>query len=219
MARLIGAPPGYVGYEAEGQLTGALRRTPYCVVLLDELEKAHPDVLNLFLQLFEDGRLTDAKGRTVDASNALCIATSNAWVEPDPPVGFRVRGEESLRAGLVQAGFRRELIDRFDDIILFAELGEAEVERIASKLLAEFAARLKEQEIEVQVEPAAVKRLCQEGYNRQIGARNLRRVIERRVENEIAGKILRGEVRPGHIVVVDAQGEELTFAITGAETV
>ncbi|MCB0735858.1 MAG: ATP-dependent Clp protease ATP-binding subunit, partial [Bacteroidetes bacterium] len=111
VARLVGSPPGYVGCEEEGQLTGALRRHPYCVVLLDEIEKAHPDVLNLFLQVFDEGRLTDAKGHTVQATNALFLATSNLGTSEEPTVGFRVRSLDVLRPGLVKAGLRAELVN------------------------------------------------------------------------------------------------------------
>lgn len=202
VARLVGSPPGYVGYEEEGQLTGALRRHPYCVVLLDEIEKAHPDVLNLFLQVFDEGRLTDAKGHTVQATNALFLATSNLATSEEPTVGFRVRGLDVLRPGLVKAGLRAELVNRFDDIVPFQPLTDMHLEQIAQLLLDDFARRLQAQNISLRVDPIARTLLCREGYSQQFGARNLRRVLEQKVENPIAGMILRGEVESQEIIEV-----------------
>lgn len=213
VSRLIGAPPGYVGYEEAGELTGKLRRTPYCVVLLDEIEKAHPDVLTLFLQLFDEGRLTDAKGRTASGADALFIATSNLSVGAEPGVGFRVRGKEGLRPALVKAGLRPELVNRFDEVIDFSPLRQSDFPPIVKIETDHLSNRLGSQRIGLKVSQGAIDLLCREGYSAEFGARHLRRVIERQLENPIAGMILRGDVRAGERVVVDAEGEALIFRV------
>ena len=219
VSRLIGAPPGYIGHEEEGQITGALRRTPFCVVLLDEVEKAHPDVLNLFLQVFDDGRLTDSKGRTVDATNALFIMTSNVGHEGQ--VGFRPEERESQTEALlaqVRKTFRPEFLNRLDDIIIFNPLQPEHTQRIARLMLNGLEQRLKAQSIGLQVSDAALTLLCEEGYDETFGARELRRVIERLVEDPISGKLLRAELKAGYIVAVDAKNGVLTFESIGGDT-
>ncbi|HEX8147675.1 MAG TPA: ATP-dependent Clp protease ATP-binding subunit [Pyrinomonadaceae bacterium] len=234
VSRLVGAPPGYVGHGEEGQLTGALRRTPDCVVLLDEIEKAHPDLQNLFLQLFEDGRLTDGQGRTADARNALFIMTSNlGWRAGRPAEGARGGGlgfvpnarpaqgggpAGSLPAEVWEA-FRPEFVNRLDAVVEFRPLAPEHMSRIARLMLAGLKERLGERHIELEVTDEAVEWLGRKGYDEASGARSLRRVVERHVEDPLAGKILRGEVGAGHIVGVDVRGGELEFVLSGHETV
>jgi ATP-dependent Clp protease ATP-binding subunit ClpC len=218
VSRLIGAPPGYIGHDEEGQLTGALRRTPFCVVLLDEVEKAHPDVLNLFLQIFDDGRLTDSKGRTADATNALFIMTSN--VAREKIVGFQSEGsavaEEALRAEARQA-FRPEFVNRLDDLVVFTPLEPEDTGRIAGLMLRDLEKRLEAQGIGLEVTEAALEWLCEHGYDTTYGARPLRRLIEQRIENPIAGRILREEVRLGQVVLVDVARGALVLESRGTE--
>lgn len=219
VSRLVGAPPGYVGYEEEGQLTGALRRKPFCVVLLDEIEKAHPDVLNLFLQVFDNGRLTDAKGRTVDATNALFIMTSNIGYKHQ--VGFRPHDSDVDRQALfseVESTLRPEFLGRIDETIIFHSLARQDIVGIARLLLRDLRKRLDEHGIGLEVNEAAVALLARLGYDDQYGARPLRRVIEQQVANPVGGMLLRDEARAGHIVVVNARGDEIEIGLLGRET-
>ncbi len=219
VARLIGSPPGYVGYEEEGQLTGALRRRPFCVVLLDEIEKAHPDALNLFLQVFEDGRLTDAKGRTADATNALFIMTSNVGFTR--PAGFSPHASDADRQLLlaeVKAAFRPEFLNRIDETIVFRPLQPEHIADIARLMLRGLGERLAEQGIGLDWNDVAITLLARLGYDEQYGARPLRRVIEQRIENPLGGMLLRGEARGGHIVVLDARESEIVINLTGKDT-
>jgi len=211
VSRLIGAPPGYVGYEEEGQLTGALRTRPFSVVLMDEVEKAHPDVLNLFLQVFEDGRLTDAKGRTVDATNAIFIMTSNIQLEIERPIGFRTRGseEEALREALVKGGLRREFVQRIDRVVLFHRLSLEDVEKIARLFIEELQERLKG--ISLEVKPEALQLLAKRGYDEENGVRPLRRIIEREIEGALTEMILGGEVEEKDSVVITAKEDQIVL--------
>ena len=204
VSRLIGAPPGYVGHEDGGQLTEALRRKPYAVVLLDEVEKAHPDVFNTLLQVLDDGRLTDSQGRTVDCRNAVFILTSN--------LGGRLLAEhagaaitESIRESVmaeVRAAFRPEFLNRLDEIVLFRPLGEAEVASIARLLLAGLNARLAPRRIAVEVDDAALAWLADRGFDPVYGARPLRRALQREVETPLARLLLAGEASDGSLVRV-----------------
>ena len=219
VSRLIGAPPGYVGYEEEGQLTGALRRTPFCVVLLDEVEKAHPDVLNLFLQVFDDGRLTDSKGRTVDAANALFVMTSNVGREAG--VGFRPEDSEARAEGLlaeVREAFRPEFLNRLDGMVVFRPLAREHIRGIARLMLGDLEKRLRARQIGLEVSEAAIEWLCDKGYDPSHGVRPLRRLIEQQLENSIATRILREQVRPGHIVLVERKADALAFELSGVDT-
>jgi len=219
VSRLIGAPPGYVGHDEEGQLTGALRRTPFCVVLLDEVEKAHPDVLNLFLQVFDDGRLTDSKGRTVDATNALFVLTSN--VAQETAVGFRpeeTAAREAAAFAEVRKCFRPELLNRLDDVLLFGPLGLDQLSRIAKLMLAGLARRLSDQGVRLEVSDSALRWLAGHDYNSAYGARPLRRLIEQQIENPISAKLLRDELRTGHVLFVDVKANALEFMVRGGET-
>jgi ATP-dependent Clp protease ATP-binding subunit ClpC len=219
VSRLIGAPPGYVGHEEEGQLTGALRCTPFCVVLLDEIEKAHPDVLNLYVQLFDEGRLTDNKGHTADATNALFIMTSNLGHESG--VGFRREESGAPTDALlaeVRKAFRPEFFNRLDDVIVFNPLAAHHIQQIARLMLNDLETRLQAQGIGLEVTDAAVEWLCKQGFDEAYGARPLRRVIEQNLENQIAGKLLREEARPGHVIVVDLKVNALAFELRGKDT-
>ncbi len=184
VARLVGAPPGYVGYEEGGQLTEAVRRRPYAVVLLDELEKAHPDVFNILLQVLEDGRLTDGQGRTVDFTNAVLIMTSNLVGEPS-------------------ASFNPEFVNRIDEIVRFHWLSEADLERIVSIQLNGLRGRLAERRLSLAVTPAAAAYLARAGFDPDYGARPLRRVIQREVEDPMAMALLEGRYPEGSTVTVD----------------
>jgi len=227
VARLIGAPPGYVGYESEGQLTGALRRKPYTVVLLDEIEKAHPEIFNLFLQIFDDGRVTDAKGRVIDAKNAVFIMTSNigsdiyskdnsferaygAYSGKD-----KVNKEEILQR--IKAVFRPEFLNRIDEIIIFNPLGTEEIEKIAHIQLNKLSDRLAKKGIILHVKDEMVKLICRKGYDPINGARPLRRTIEHLIAEPLSEKILKGEIREGSEVVVDIHGESVEWHILESE--
>jgi ATP-dependent Clp protease ATP-binding subunit ClpB len=207
VARLIGAPPGYVGYDEGGQLTEAVRRRPYAVVLFDEIEKAHPDVFNVLLQVLDDGRLTDSKGRTVDFKNTVLIMTSNvgaqalmsAWAQG--PEGFedaKARVMESLRQQ-----FRPEFLNRVDDIVVFHPLAEEQLSHIIDLRLAELTAMLADRKIVLELTDAARKAIFKAGYDRAYGARPLKRAIQRMVQDKLAVKILDGSVLHGDHVLVD----------------
>jgi ATP-dependent Clp protease ATP-binding subunit ClpB len=202
VARLIGAPPGYVGYEEGGYLTESVRRRPYSVVLLDEIEKAHPEVWNILLQIFDDGRLTDGKGRTVDFKNTVIIMTSNVAVGED---------ETDLRLAL-RAYFKPEFLNRIDDIVRFRSLGSEEIVRIIDIQLATLRQHLEERKLTLELTPAAREALFREGYDPTFGARPLKRAIQTLVANPLSLKILQGEIAMGAHVVADADAEGgLTF--------
>jgi ATP-dependent Clp protease ATP-binding subunit ClpB len=219
VSRMIGAPPGYVGYEEAGQLTEAIRRRPYAVVLLDEIEKAHPEVLNVLLQLLDDGRLTDGKGRTVDFKNAVVIMTSN--------LGSQFIGEravQNLEAGgmldegtrrqvmdVLRAHFRPEFLNRIDEIVFFHVLGREHMARIIDIQVGGLLKRLEERKIHVQLTDAAKAQLVREGYDPAYGARPLKRTIQRKVLDPLALRVLEGEFGEGDTVVVDAGADTLTF--------
>ena len=212
VARLIGAPPGYVGYEEGGQLTEAVRRRPYAVVLLDEIEKAHSDVFNVLLQILDDGRLTDGQGRTVDFRNTVVVMTSNVgsqWVIEYGEDRDRVRQllEESLRQT-----FRPEFLNRIDETIIFDVLSRDDLREIVKIQVERLSARLRERHIELELTPAAESFLIERGYDPAYGARPLKRVIQRQVLDPLALQLLQGEVQDGACVRIDAEGEHLTFA-------
>jgi len=192
VSRLIGAPPGYVGYEEGGQLTEAIRRRPYAVVLLDEIEKAHPDVYNLLLQVLDDGRLTDGQGRTVNFTNVVFIMTSNLVGDP---LEF----------------FRPEFVNRIDDIIRFRSLDEKDLSVIVGIQLSRLRQRLAERRMVLDVTPAAAAALAREGFSPAFGARPLKRVIQRRLEDPLALAVLQGTYREGDTITVDEVAGALTF--------
>ena len=224
VSRIVGAPPGYVGYDEAGGLTEAVRRRPYRVVLFDEIEKAHPEVLNVLLQIMEDGRLTDGHGRVVNFRNTVVIMTSNLGTssETKGTFGFvtdRTSSEgerEKLRKTIEESlhrFFRPEFLNRVDDIIIFEPLTPTELNAIVDIILAEVEERLSDRQVSIEVTPAAKKALVDEGYDPAYGARPLRRVVERQVENALARRILGGEIPEGEGVLVDyVEGEGYTFA-------
>jgi ATP-dependent Clp protease ATP-binding subunit ClpB len=219
VSRLVGAPPGYVGYEEGGQLTEAVRRRPYQVVLFDEIEKAHPDVFNILLQLLDDGRLTDSQGRTVDFRNTVVIMTSNigstALIEAAEagPEAFAAAAERVR--GALRETFRPEFLNRVDEIIVFQPLTDAQLGEIVGLLLDAVQARLAESRVTLEVTDAARALIAREGYDPQYGARPLRRAIQRLVENPLAKRILGGEFPAGSTVRVEARDGELTFTAAG----
>jgi ATP-dependent Clp protease ATP-binding subunit ClpB len=218
VARLIGAPPGYVGYDEGGQLTEAVRRRPYAVILFDEIEKAHQDVFNVLLQVLDDGRLTDSKGRTVDFKNTVLIMTSNlgaqqlstAWAEGEE--GFAEATERVM--GVLREHFRPEFLNRIDDIVVFHPLGEEQLTHIIDLRLADLARMLADRKITIELTPAAHKAIFKAGYDRAYGARPLKRAIQRLVQDPLAVKILDGSVRHGDSVLIDATKSNLTFTVT-----
>jgi ATP-dependent Clp protease ATP-binding subunit ClpB len=218
VARLIGAPPGYVGYDEGGQLTEAVRRRPYAVILFDEIEKAHADVFNVLLQVLDDGRLTDSKGRTVDFKNTVLIMTSNlgasqlatAWADGEE--GFSEATERVL--AILREHFRPEFLNRIDDVVVFHPLGEEQLEHIIDLRLADLAKLLADRKITIDLTPAARKAIFKAGYDRAYGARPLKRAIQRLVQDPLATKILDGSVRHGDHVLIDANKGGLTFNVT-----
>ena len=224
VAKLIGSPPGYVGYSEGGQLTEAVRRKPYTVVLFDEIEKAHPDVFNLLLQILEDGRLTDAKGRTIDFKNTLLIMTSNVGSKViqkgGSGLGFELSNQTDAQYSRVVAivheelkqYFRPEFLNRLDEIIVFRQLTKPEVKQIADILLREVGGRLAEQGITLEVTELFKDRLLEAGYNPEMGARPLRRAITRLLEDCLAEEILSGRVKSGDTIVVDVDAAGQTQA-------
>ena len=219
VARLIGAPPGYVGYDEGGQLTEAVRRRPYSVVLFDEIEKAHPDVFNVLLQVLDDGRLTDSKGRTVDFKNTVLIMTSNLGAHLLQ--GENLNSEAAFEAvreqimDVVRQSFRPEFLNRVDDIVIFRPLDEKELSRIVDLRLADLRRQLAERKIKIELTDAARQQLLLSGYDRQYGARPLKRAIQRLIQDPLAIKILDGEVHDGDKVILDADPlhNELRFEI------
>ena len=222
VSRLIGAPPGYVGYEEGGQLTEAVRRRPYQVVLLDEIEKAAPDVFNLLLQVLDDGRLTDSQGRTVDFRNAVIIMTSNVGSQLISAVGGGGRGQEDAAyeamkrqvTDALRAQFRPEFLNRIDEIIVFHALSEADLEQIVELLLKSLEKRLDEQDLHIQLTPAARALIVREGTDPAFGARPLKRTIQRLVENPLARALLKGEFAPGDTIKVDADSVSGTLVFS-----
>jgi ATP-dependent Clp protease ATP-binding subunit ClpB len=216
VSRLIGAPPGYVGYEEGGYLTEAVRRRPYSVILLDEVEKAHPDVFNILLQVLDDGRLTDGQGRTVDFRNAVIVMTSNLGSHQIQELA----GDDSAEAyiqmkaavmGVVQAHFRPEFINRLDDIVVFHPLDKAQIKQIARIQLRSLEKRLAERGIRIELSDAAFALLGNVGFDPVYGARPLKRAIQQQLENPLAQQILSGQFGNGDVVKVDAEGGRLVF--------
>ncbi|KPC82475.1 MULTISPECIES: ATP-dependent chaperone ClpB [Streptomyces] len=219
VARLVGAPPGYVGYEEGGQLTEAVRRRPYSVVLLDEVEKAHPEVFDVLLQVLDDGRLTDGQGRTVDFRNTILVLTSNLGSQflVDPLTDPEVKKEQVLE--VVRASFKPEFLNRLDDLVVFSALSGDELAHIAGLQVARLAARLADRRIHLDVTPDALAWLAEEGNDPAYGARPLRRLIQTAIGDRLAKEILAGEVRDGDTVRVERAGDGLSVvAATEAKT-
>jgi len=199
VSKLIGSPPGYVGYEEEGQLTGKLRSKPYSIVLLDEVEKAHPRILDIFLQVFDEGRITDAKGRTVDAKNVIFIMTSNIQQGSAKKLGFVAEreGEQQItQADCLREYFRPELLNRIDEQIVFRQLEEENVKEILRPMLEEISVRLEEvHHVSLMISQDAEDLLVREGYKQQFGVRELRRVVERFIQMPLSNLILSGKMK------------------------
>jgi len=214
VARLIGAPPGYVGYEEGGYLTEAVRRRPYSVILLDEVEKAHPDVFNVLLQVLDDGRLTDGQGRTVDFRNTVVIMTSNLGSQAIQEFS----GEKDyarMKAAvmeIVQQSFRPEFINRIDDIVVFHPLGTSQIRAIVDIQLLYLRKRLQERSMELVLDDSARDLLGEAGFDPVYGARPLKRAIQQQIENPLAQRILQGAFAPGDRIRISASGGELKFA-------
>ncbi|MGI5837387.1 MAG: AAA family ATPase, partial [Chloroflexota bacterium] len=229
VSRLFGAPPGYVGYDQGGQLTEAVRRRPYQVVLFDEIEKAHPDVFNALLQILEDGRLTDGQGRTVDFRNTVLIMTSNVGtgnaVMRGGQIGFATQNdeqeysahEERVKAeilGALKRTFRPEFLNRIDEIIVFHSLGREQLEQIVEKMLRDLRDRLAERSMTLELSDAAREWLVEHGFDRDYGARPLRRLIQREIENSLARSVLSQEFQEGDRITVDVENGRLAFRRT-----
>ncbi|HEX2698111.1 MAG TPA: AAA family ATPase, partial [Anaerolineales bacterium] len=216
-SRLVGAPPGYVGYEDAGQLTEALRRRPYSIVVFDEIEKAHPEVHNMLLQIMEEGHLSDAKGRKVDFRNAIIVMTSNIGADmiKKQTLGFQLKRDEEVEEKIsyedmrkklndsLKRAFRPEFINRLDSVIIFRSLNREDIEKIVSLELDKVAERLKEHDLTLTATPAALAALADEGYDSEFGARPLRRVIQQKVEDPLSDRLLSGEFMDGDFVEVE----------------
>ena len=219
VSRMLGAPPGYVGYDEAGQLTEAVRRRPYSVVLFDEIEKAHPDVLNVLLQLLDDGRLTDGKGRTVDFKNIVVIMTSNLgshFIAEESSRTLEGGGDlsEGVRRQVMEAlrqHFRPEFINRIDEVIFFHSLGLEHMKRIIDIQIRGLLTRLEERKIHVELTDAAKAFVVSEGYDPMYGARPLKRTLQRRVLDPLAMRVLEGTFHEGDHVLVDVGAEGLKF--------
>jgi ATP-dependent Clp protease ATP-binding subunit ClpC len=228
VSRLFGSPPGYVGYEEGGQLTEKVRRKPFSVVLFDEIEKAHPDIFNSLLQVLEDGRLTDAQGRSVDFKNTVIIMTTNLGTRDiSKAVNLGFAGSETAQSSYekmknkvndeLKQHFRPEFLNRIDDIVVFNQLTEPEIVEIVDLMLEKVDERLKDRDMGIELTTAAKERLAKRGYDPVLGARPLRRTIQRDLEDQLSEKILFGELSPGSLVVVDVEGEgeDAHFTFTG----
>ncbi|QOJ81964.1 ATP-dependent protease ATP-binding subunit ClpC [Bacillus subtilis] len=223
-SRLVGSPPGYVGYDEGGQLTEKVRRKPYSVVLLDEIEKAHPDVFNILLQVLEDGRLTDSKGRTVDFRNTILIMTSNVGaseLKRNKYVGFNVQDETQNHKdmkdkvmGELKRAFRPEFINRIDEIIVFHSLEKKHLTEIVSLLSDQLTKRLKEQDLSIELTDAAKAKVAEEGVDLEYGARPLRRAIQKHVEDRLSEELLRGNIHKGQHIVLDVEDGEFVVKTT-----
>jgi ATP-dependent Clp protease ATP-binding subunit ClpB len=210
VARLIGAPPGYVGYDEGGQLTEAVRRRPYAVILLDEIEKAHPDAFNVLLQIMDDGRLTDGKGRTVDFSNAILIMTSNVGSQEIAAEAIDERIRERIES-ILTATFKPEFLNRLDETVIFHRLSRDDIGRIVELQVDHLASRVAERGVEIELTDDARTLLGNLGYDPTYGARPLKRVIQKQLIDKLALQLLEGELGEGQRVRVDAEDGELVF--------
>jgi len=217
VARLIGAPPGYVGYEEGGQLTEAVRRRPYSVILLDEVEKAHPETFDILLQVLDDGRLTDGQGRTVDFRNVILVMTSNLGSQflVDPTLEPTARKDAVM--GMVRAAFKPEFLNRLDEIVIFDPLSTGDLTHIVDLQVQQLAARLRDRRITLQVTPAAREWLALTGYDPAYGARPLRRLVQREIGDRLARALLSGDVRDGATAIVDRDDETDTLVLNSPE--
>jgi ATP-dependent Clp protease ATP-binding subunit ClpC len=220
VSRLIGSPPGYVGYGEGGQLTEAVRRKPFSIVLFDEIEKAHPDVFNALLQILEEGRLTDAQGRSVDFKNTILIMTSNlgskdlrkqttGFTRDDDAVSYQRLAEKTGEA--LKRHFKPEFLNRIDDVVVFRELSMPEIISMVDLMIAKVGERLEPNGQSIILTPAAKAHLAKVGYDPTMGARPLRRAIQRQIEDPISEKLLFGEIEQGAGILIDERNGELTF--------
>jgi ATP-dependent Clp protease ATP-binding subunit ClpC len=230
-SRLVGAPPGYVGYEEAGQLTEALRRRPYSIVVFDEVEKAHPEVHNMLLQIMEEGHLSDAKGRKVDFRNAIIVMTSNIGadvIKRQSSLGFALKRDEATEERLsyedmrkklnesLKRAFRPEFINRLDATVIFRALNKEDIQKIVSLELAKVAERLKEHDLTLTATPEALSTLAEMGYDAEFGARPLRRIIQQKVEDPLSDKLLSGEFQHGDTILVTLDpDQEIILERTG----
>jgi ATP-dependent Clp protease ATP-binding subunit ClpC len=219
VSRLVGSPPGYIGYDEGGQLTEAVRRKPYSVVLFDEIEKAHPDVFNILLQILEDGKLTDSQGRKVDFRNVIVIMTSNigsASISKNQALGFNLSDEQGLSyedmksrvMGELKKVFRPEMLNRIDEVIVFPKLSKEEILQIVDLMLNRLRVQLAEHEVTIELTPEAKEMLVEKGYDPAMGARPLRRAIQRLIEDPLADFVLGRSMAPGSTIVVKRKNEE-----------
>jgi len=213
VSRLVGAPPGYVGYEEGGVLTEAVRRKPYSVVLFDEVEKAHPDVFNILLQVLDDGRLTDSQGRVVDFKNTVIVMTSNLGSSDVRELGDNPSRDDvrNVVMAAVSEHFRPEFINRIDELVVFHALEKAQIRGIADIQLDRLRARLADRDIKLTVDDSAFDQLIETGFDPVYGARPLKRAIQQQVENNLAQKILAGDFQPGDTIVITADAGQLDF--------
>jgi ATP-dependent Clp protease ATP-binding subunit ClpB len=216
VARMIGAPPGYVGHEEGGQLTEAVRRRPYSVILFDEIEKAHPDVFNILLQILDDGRLTDSKGRTVDFKNTVLIMTSNLGSRDIQAAADDEAQAREAVLEVLREHFKPEFLNRVDDIIIFHQLSREQIGDIVEIQLERLRRLLAEREMHLVLDDSAKALLAREGYDPLYGARPLKRAIQTLIQNPLASKLLRGEVLPGQTIRVSAEGNHMKFTADGA---
>ena len=228
VSRLVGSPPGYVGHEEGGQLTEIVRRKPYSVILLDEIEKAHPDVFNILLQILEDGRLTDSQGRAVDFRNSIIIMTSNigaAMISKNMPLGFAQADEAGQSyddmkgkiTGELKRVFRPEFLNRVDEVIVFHKLDQAEIKTIVGLLIERLNAQLKERQITIELTDDAEQLLAEKGFDPTLGARPLRRSIQRYIEDKLADAMLERNFGPGTVVKVDRRDDDTVLTVDGEE--
>jgi len=212
VARLIGAPPGYVGYEEGGHLTEAVRRKPYSIILLDEVEKAHHDVFNILLQILDDGRLTDGKGRTVNFKNTVIIMTSNVASQFIYEMGDKPESEiRSKLKEALQQYFRPEFLNRLDDIIIFQRLDKEQIKKIVELQLNLLKSRIKEKNIDIEFTDSAISQIAELGFDPQFGARPLKRVIQKEIENKLAIEILEGKILPNQKIKIGVKDGEFVF--------
>jgi ATP-dependent Clp protease ATP-binding subunit ClpB len=214
VARLIGAPPGYVGYDEGGYLTEAVRRKPYSVILLDEVEKAHPDVFNVLLQVLDDGRLTDGQGRTVDFRNTVIIMTSNLGSDVIQQLAGEENYDKMKKAVMEIVGnyFRPELVNRIDEIVVFRPLGREQSHRIAAIQVQYLRDRLAARDMGLELTDRALDKLAKAGFDPVYGARPLKRAIQNAIENPLAQEVLAGKFGPGDIIIVDESEDAFVFA-------
>jgi ATP-dependent Clp protease ATP-binding subunit ClpB len=213
VSRLIGAPPGYVGYEQGGYLTEQIRRKPYSVILLDEVEKAHPDVFNILLQVLDDGRLTDGHGRTVDFRNTVIMMTSNLGsdiIQEEVGSGNYAAMKQRVMA-VVGRHFRPEFINRIDEVVVFKPLAKEQIIKIAEIQLSRLRKRLLERDIDLKIDANAMEKICEVGYDPIFGARPLKRAIQQYIENPLAQHLLSGQFGPGSTIVTSVAAGEFVF--------